>query len=99
MKRVMTLCILVLACAIPARSQQIPFILTHQAHLEDAGGNQVPDGTYVCNFALYDALTGGTQVWAETQNVSVVTRHYLQAESMTLGDAHVGRFHQSTTLA
>ena len=63
---VITLCLLI----IPHIAQaQIPQTLSYQGVLTDDLGNPVADGTYDLGFSLYDALTGGTALWFETQSV------------------------------
>ena len=45
--------------------------MSFQGLLTDAQGRLLNDGNYSITFKLYDALTGGTQVWTETQTVAV----------------------------
>lgn len=45
--------------------------ISFQGLLTDNTGKLLNDGNYSITFKLYDALTGGTQVWAETQTVAV----------------------------
>jgi hypothetical protein len=42
-----------------------------QGRLTDASGTPVADGTYSVRFALYDAATGGNEVCADTNTVTV----------------------------
>lgn len=51
---------------------QIPRTMSYQGVLTDANGNAVPDGSVTMKFRLYEAATGGTAIWEETQSVSVV---------------------------
>jgi hypothetical protein len=46
-------------------------VMSHQGRLLDASGNPVPDGDYEVNYAIYQAETGGTAVYTETQTVNV----------------------------
>ncbi len=48
-------------------SAQVPATLNFQARLTTGAGAIVPDGTYNVEFKLYDALTGGTNLWTETR--------------------------------
>ncbi|MEO0255045.1 MAG: hypothetical protein ABIN20_06460 [candidate division WOR-3 bacterium] len=49
----------------------IPLNLSYQGYLTDASGNPI-NGTKTMNFAIYDAQTGGTQLWSSgNQNVNV----------------------------
>ncbi len=50
---------------------QVPQTISYQGVLTDTDGAIVHDGNYPIVFTLYDALTGGTNLWTETQTVSV----------------------------
>ena len=50
---------------------QVPQTISYQGVLTDATGTNVTDGNYSIIFTLYDALTGGTNLWTETQTVTV----------------------------
>ncbi len=50
---------------------QVPQTISYQGVLTDTDGAIVPDGDYSIVFTLYDALTGGTNLWTETQTVTV----------------------------
>lgn len=54
---------------------QIPQTMSYQGVLTDANGNPV-NGSVSLTFKLYDAATGGTNPWEETQNVDVMKRHF-----------------------
>ena len=43
-----------------------------QGTLTDTSGDPVADGTYSLVFTIWDAPTGGTQKWSETQSVSIL---------------------------
>lgn len=58
--------------------------LNFQARLMSATGKLVPDGSYSIQFKLYDAVSGGTNEWTETQNSVTVRNGYL---SVRLGSA------------
>jgi len=51
-------------------SAQIPKTISYQGLLTDAGGNPV-NGSQTILFKLYDVETGGTELWQETQNITV----------------------------
>ena len=50
---------------------QIPRVIGFQGVLLDESGGHREDGSYVLSFALYDADTGGTVLWTETQSADV----------------------------
>ena len=50
---------------------QVPQTISYQGILTDTDGTIVPDGDYSIAFTLYDALNGGTNLWTETQTVTV----------------------------
>ncbi len=52
--------------------------LNFNARLQNASGSLVADGSYSVQFKLYDAVTGGTNEWTETQTV-VLKNGYLSA--------------------
>ncbi len=51
---------------------QVPQTMSYQGVLTDADGNAVADGNYDLTLALYNAASGGTAQWMETQSVAVV---------------------------
>ncbi|HVZ37562.1 MAG TPA: hypothetical protein VG963_34310, partial [Polyangiaceae bacterium] len=53
-----------------ASAATVPQVLTEQGRLVSSGGRTV-DGTLSFRFALYDAATGGTALWTETQMVTL----------------------------
>jgi len=61
---------------------QIPQKINYQGYLTDSGGNPI-NGTVSMEFRIYDAPTGGTALWSETQNVSVSQGVY----SVNLGES------------
>lgn len=77
--------VLMLAFVLTAASvfgQQVPKLMNFQGILKDAGtGTPVSDGTYAITFSIYDAETGGTDLWNETQSVQVTEGAF----SATLG--------------
>ena len=55
-----------------AASGSVPHQINYQAYLTDAGGSPIT-GTLEMTFSMWDAETGGVQLWSETQaSVSVV---------------------------
>ncbi|MBN1426557.1 hypothetical protein JXA88_18570 [Candidatus Fermentibacteria bacterium] len=67
---VFTLMLLV-ALAGAARGE-IPLMISYQGRVTDAGGVPVSDDTYTMSFRLFNASSGGTQVW-ESGDVSIPT--------------------------
>lgn len=51
----------------------VPHLINYQGKLMDSSGNPVPDDTYSITFGIYDAATGGSKLWEETQSVAVAT--------------------------
>lgn len=51
---------------------QIPKTMSYQGVLADTGGSAVADGNYSLTFRIYDAASGGTEIWVETQTIPVV---------------------------
>ena len=47
-------------------SADIPKIINYQGKVTDVGGVPVADGNYAMRFVIYDAETGGTQLWNST---------------------------------
>jgi trimeric autotransporter adhesin len=47
-----------------------PTVINYQGRLTTSSGTPVPDGLYSVVFTLYDAATGGSTIWAETQSVT-----------------------------
>ncbi len=69
MKRnVSVMAIMVLLCG--QLLAAVPTMINYQGRLTDAGGNPVADGNYSIVFRIYDAASGGTSKWTETQSVS-----------------------------
>lgn len=62
----------VAAILVGAAGADIPKVISYQGRVTDAAGVPVADATYTMQFRLYDAVTGGTQVW-ESGDVSVTT--------------------------
>jgi len=70
-KRVAVLfCLFVLAASARAA---VPPVISYQGRLLQPSGAAVPDGTVSITFSIYDAPTGGTALWTET-NPSVFVK-------------------------
>ncbi len=54
--------------------------LNFQSRLYNNSGGTVADGTYSVQFKLYDALSGGTNEWTETQASLTVKNGYFSAQ-------------------
>jgi hypothetical protein len=67
------LALLSLLAAGPALAA-VPSVMSYQGVLMDDAGALVPDGDYSLTFQLYDAASGGTTLWTETQNPVPVSR-------------------------
>ncbi|OGE08281.1 hypothetical protein A3A60_02110 [Candidatus Curtissbacteria bacterium RIFCSPLOWO2_01_FULL_42_26] len=50
-------------------AQSVPTIISHQGRLLNSSNQPVTSNVSV-EFKIYDALTGGTQVWTETQSIT-----------------------------
>jgi hypothetical protein len=48
-------------------SDAVPELVNYQGFLTDSGGNPVSN-TVTLQFSIWDASSGGTQVWNETHN-------------------------------
>ncbi len=48
----------------------VPQLINFQGILRDGSGNPVANGSYTVTFTIYDALTGGTNLWSEIQSVT-----------------------------
>ena len=81
-----TFLLLVAILLVPAIAQAVPLQLAHHGQLLDADGDPVT-GTQNITFRLWDADTGGNEVWSEVISVSVVSGHY----SALLNLGEVGR--------
>jgi hypothetical protein len=82
MLRILAL-LLTLIVSAPTLAQR-PLLISYQGLLTDATGTPVPDGQLSIRFALYKQSEGGSNVWSETQSVSItsgVFDIYLGSES------------------
>ena len=48
----------------------VPALMSYQGRLQNSGGAPL-DGTFSISFTMYDAASGGSAVWTETQSVVV----------------------------
>ena len=98
-KRILTLALLgiliisnvVRAVAAPAAPTAPSRLLTYQGHLLDTTGLPVADGAYAMAFSLWDAATGGAQLWGpEAHTVTVADGYFslLLGTEMPLDAAH-----------
>ncbi|NIO27871.1 MAG: hypothetical protein GTO29_04870 [Candidatus Latescibacteria bacterium] len=53
-----------------------PGRMHYQGFLSDPTGVPVPDSTYSIKFTFYDAETGGSSIWTETQSVSTKSGYF-----------------------
>ncbi|MCI0329876.1 MAG: hypothetical protein L0196_02835 [candidate division Zixibacteria bacterium] len=51
----------------------VPKLINFQGVLRDGSGNPVADASYSVTFTIYDAATGGNNLWTETQSVSTTS--------------------------
>ena len=77
--RFMVIFVLVLSLLLSALAFAVPSEMNYQGKVTDTGGNPL-DGKYAMKFRLYNALTGGTQLWnypdGEEQSVLVTDGIY-----------------------
>jgi len=64
------LVVLALAC-LAWQAAAMSEVIGYQGVLRDSGGSPVPGGSYAVEFRIYDAETGGAQLWSESQTVTV----------------------------
>jgi len=50
---------------------QVPNKISYQGLLTNSDGSVIPDGSYNLTFKIYNVESGGTELWTETQNVTV----------------------------
>ncbi|MBD3348869.1 MAG: hypothetical protein GF400_06695 [Candidatus Eisenbacteria bacterium] len=70
MKATALLCVLVVFLVSSVGSADISPYMSYQGVLRDGSGNPVPDGDYSVSFSIYDAETGGSVLWRETQTLA-----------------------------
>jgi hypothetical protein len=64
-------------------SSGAPSLISYQGFLADSSGTPLSDGSYAMTFAIYDAASGGTKIWEETQSSVTVGGGYF---SVLLGN-------------
>ncbi len=72
---------LVFCLLIPCIVLAVPLKVTYQGKLANPDGTPVDNGTYDIQFRIYNVVSGGTALWAETQSVLVMDGVY----NVTLG--------------
>jgi hypothetical protein len=63
---------LILVASATMAQAQMPRTISYQGVLADNLGNFVPDGSYTLLVSLHDALTGGSKLFTETHQATVV---------------------------
>ncbi len=71
MKKMTMLVILALSLMASLAYAEAPLGISYQGLLNTDTGEAVPDGSYNLTFTMYDAASGGTALWTETQSVPV----------------------------
>lgn len=74
MNRTTVILLVLTLLGMPVAAQAVPLQIAHQGELSDATG-PITDSVSL-TFKLFDALTGGTEVWSETRAVDVVAGNY-----------------------
>ncbi|RKX68588.1 hypothetical protein DRP53_10425, partial [candidate division WOR-3 bacterium] len=54
-----------------ADSRVVPRVLNYQGYLTDTLGNPINNGSLAMTFKIYDAATGGNELWSESRTVDV----------------------------
>jgi hypothetical protein len=67
MRNLLISLVMVLVLGLGLASGQVPQMITYQGLLTDDAASPVADGSYNLTFRIYDAETGGTELWSETQ--------------------------------
>ncbi|MBU0701691.1 hypothetical protein KKE26_10455, partial [bacterium] len=49
----------------------VPQLMNYQGKLTNASGMAVSDGNYSIQMSIYDAASGGTPLWQETQTIFI----------------------------
>lgn len=71
MKKMTMLVILALSLMASMAFAEAPLGISYQGLLNTDTGEAVPDGSYNLTFTMYDAASGGTALWTETQSIPV----------------------------
>jgi hypothetical protein len=79
--RVLAICFFAILAFSPGLwADSIPAQINYQGQLTDSSGNAVADGTYSIMFNIYNAATGGTALWTETQPAVAVSKGLFNAQ-------------------
>ena len=73
MKRFTILSIPALLLTVSMVFAAVPQLINFQGVLKDGSGNPVADASYSVTFTIYDAATGGNNLWTESQSVSTTS--------------------------
>jgi hypothetical protein len=65
--------LMLMGACVAAANAQVPQTMNYQGLLTDASGSPVADGNYSLTFRIYDAASGGTQLWTESQSSVAVS--------------------------
>jgi hypothetical protein len=71
MKRLAILTVALLVLVVAVGWGLVPETISYQGVLTDGAGTPVADGSYDLTFKIYAVASGGTEIWTETQTVSV----------------------------
>ena len=61
---------MIVLLAVIAANAQVPQLINYQAILTNPDGDPI-DGTRSIRFSIHDSETGGTELWSETQDVTI----------------------------
>jgi hypothetical protein len=76
MLRKLLIALALLAGGMPSMSARAtPNVLTEEGSLNDSSGVPITN-TVNLTFKIYDSATGGTELWSETQSVSVTAGYF-----------------------
>ena len=67
--RILLVALSTLALLIGWAAAEVPTTMNYQGRLNDSEGNPVVEGNYSVAFSLYNAPSGGTEIWTENRNV------------------------------
>jgi hypothetical protein len=71
MNKILLILMAVTVLATNASHAQVPHTLSYQGVVADTSAAPISDGSYNFTFRLYDASSGGSQLWSETQSAMV----------------------------
>ncbi len=70
---VVSLALVLALASVAVAEAAVPQLTNYQGILRNNSGQPLPDSTYSIMFRLYDAETGGTVLWDESQSVSTTS--------------------------